>query len=198
MKKYLSFMAFAMMAVFSLALVSCSDDDNEENVPEENVPGDDTTDYTKDAEGQISVYSMSNELKYTIDVNKAGWCNWKLIDDPELTFSFLALFNTTSYQGQISSMNFYCDGLDKKNVGKEIFPNNFFVKVNSIKDGYLVDETYECYDYDQVLLAEFGNPYVTIEFNNCTFSNGSDEFKLKGKIKFPIRHTNASNGTPKL
>lgn len=30
MKKYLSFMAFAMMAVFSLAVVSCGDDDDDE------------------------------------------------------------------------------------------------------------------------------------------------------------------------
>ena len=30
MKKYLSFIAFAMMAVFSLSLVSCGDDDDEE------------------------------------------------------------------------------------------------------------------------------------------------------------------------
>ena len=29
MKKYFSFIAFAMMAVFSLAFVSCSDDDDE-------------------------------------------------------------------------------------------------------------------------------------------------------------------------
>ena len=31
MKKYLKFMAFAMMAVFSLAFVSCGDDDDEPN-----------------------------------------------------------------------------------------------------------------------------------------------------------------------
>ena len=32
MRKYMSFMAFAMMAVFSLAFVSCGDDDEDDNI----------------------------------------------------------------------------------------------------------------------------------------------------------------------
>ena len=39
MKKYLSFMAFAMMAVFSLAFVSCGDEDEDEITPEATIVG---------------------------------------------------------------------------------------------------------------------------------------------------------------
>ena len=40
MKKYMSFMAFAMLAVFSLAFVSCGDDDDEdENTTEATIIG---------------------------------------------------------------------------------------------------------------------------------------------------------------
>jgi hypothetical protein len=40
MKKYMSFMAFAMLAVFSLAFVSCGDDDDEdENTTEATIVG---------------------------------------------------------------------------------------------------------------------------------------------------------------
>ena len=35
MKKYMSFMAFAMLAVFSLAFVSCGDDDDEDEITAE-------------------------------------------------------------------------------------------------------------------------------------------------------------------
>ena len=37
MKKYLSFMAFAMVAVFSLAFVSCGDDDEDEDEPSSSI-----------------------------------------------------------------------------------------------------------------------------------------------------------------
>lgn len=39
MKKYLSFMAFAMMAVFSLAFVSCDDDDEDDISSEATIVG---------------------------------------------------------------------------------------------------------------------------------------------------------------
>ena len=69
MKKCLSFMAFAMMAVFSLAVVSCGDDDDDE-----------PTNVDSDYVGTWSVqrvegwgYDEDNSFEYVLPVRLVCW-----------------------------------------------------------------------------------------------------------------------------
>lgn len=193
MKKYLSFIAFAMMMVVSLSLIACGDDDENENKTENG-----STDYTKAAEGQISVYSMSDVLQYSADVKNAGWCGTYTQNvQSDVNFAFDAIFSTTSTTGQVNRMFFSVGDLTKDFVGEDVSAY-LTVKISRIdSDGYLVDDTYVC--DGTVSLVEFGNPYITFEFKDCTFfKNATKSFKLRGKIKYPVRKTNASTGMPTL
>lgn len=57
MKKYLSFIAFAMMAVFSLSFMSCGDDEDDEDVYEASVVGTWEVTYVK----ATSSYDMDDD-----------------------------------------------------------------------------------------------------------------------------------------
>lgn len=192
MKRYLIYLTIVMMAMVSLSLTACGDD-NDENTTENS-----STDYTKVAEGQISVYSMSDVLRYTIDVKNAGWCSVYTQNVQSTTnFAFDTMFSTTSTTGQVNRMYFLIGDLTKESVGKDVSAY-LTVKISRIdSDGYLVDDTYVC--DGTVSLVEFGNPYITFEFKDCAFSkNATKSFKLSGKIKYPIRKPNGSTGMPTL
>ena len=112
MKKYLSLMAFAMMAVFSLAFVSCGDDDEE--------------DFEAKSEFQyylpLSIlesdsFYLSGALEKNLNGTKYYLNKNYTVENKKRKFTKIPVLYTSRYE-----IEFECDGVLFDKYGDKIFP----------------------------------------------------------------------------
>lgn len=179
MKKYLSFMAFAMLAVFSLAFVSCGDDEDDDYEPS-----------TKGS--QLTI----NGKTYDISFNQMGviWSeppvgsvlqfdtgkNGILSDDGEIyTFGFLSWDQEATYYEpkvgmDITKFGRTVEGADMYDFGKleltdDDDKNCYYVSGSLIITG--IDKKKET---------------MTLKFNNLKMANGKISYTFNGTVLLPF------------
>ena len=188
MKKYLSFMAFALMAVFSLTLASCGDDDEEELQNGSNSE----IDYTLQASGRVVVSDLDGNQLYVSIVKDAGYRIWTTdYNRSDATISFKAFISPED--GLNTSKKLTMIALDP--------PAGESLEVGKISDSGRLSFNYYKYDsegYIEIKSAQNwftgtveivsieANKYITLKFSDCK-SSIEPKIVFSGEIIFPIR-----------
>lgn len=158
MKKYLSFMAFAMMAVFSLTLVSCGDNDDEL----------DGFEYE-----QIEVNGKKATLTGTI---------FTYLGDDYYYVPTTAMFSFGTLNNDSYLFQWYSPNEPKKgDVISDM--KNFYMEpdvTGQVKD---VKYTYSS-GAAKIIDANVAKEEITVQFNNLKKVNGSNSFTFNGTITF--------------
>lgn len=188
MKKYLSFMAFALMAVFSLTLASCGDDDEEELQNGSNSE----IDYTLQASGRVVVSDLDGNQLYVSIVKDAGYRIWATdYNMSDATISFKAFISPED--GLNTSKKLTMIALDP--------PAGESLEVGKISDNGRLSFSYYKYDskgYIETKSAQNwftgtveivsveANKTIELKFSECK-SEIEPNVVFNGEIKFPIR-----------
>lgn len=175
MSKYIKFMAFAMMAVFSLAFVSCGDDDDDE----------------PSATGSQLVI---NGKSYNISFNQSG-VMWN-----EAPLNSVVQFSTgkdgiMSSDGKIFTFGFpACEndkyiepkvGLDISKLKYEISEIGETISKFTLED----DNDVECdYISGSLVITEINKSQesITLKFNDLKMGNGGTSYTFNGTVKLPF------------
>ncbi len=173
MNKYIKFMAFAMMAVFSLAFVSCGDDDDEPS-----------------ASGSQLVI---NGKSYNISFDNQTGVMWNAAP-----FNSVIQFGTGKYGALSSDGNLYTFGFPAFDEEKDIEPT---VGLDLSKLEYrligevvsnftlFVDNDVECsYVSGSVVIAEINKSQesITLKFNDLKMAKGGTSYTFSGTVKLPF------------
>lgn len=188
MKKYLSFMAFALMAVFSLTLASCGDDDEEELQNGSNSE----IDYTLQASGRVVVSDLDGNQLYVSIVKDAGYRIWTTdYNMSDATISFKAFMSPED--GLNTSKKLTMIALDPPageslEVGK-ISDNGrlSFSYYKYDREGYIETKSVQnWFDGTVEIVSIEANKYITLKFSDCK-SSTEPKIVFSGEIIFPIR-----------
>ena len=188
MKKYLSFMAFALMAVFSLTLASCGDDDEEKSQNGSNSE----IDYTLQASGRVVVSDLDGNQLYASIVKDAGYRIWTTdYNMSDATISFKAFMSPED--GLNTSKKLTMIALDPPageslEVGK-ISDNGrlSFSYYKYDREGYIETKSAQNWFTGTVEIVSFeANKYITLKFSDCK-SSIEPKIVFSGEIIFPIR-----------
>ena len=188
MKNYLSFIAFAMMAVFSLSFMSCGYDDEEELQNGSNSE----LDYTLQASGRVVVSDLDGNQLYVSIVKDAGYRIWTTdYNMSDATISFKAFISPED--GLNTSKKLTMIALDPPageslEVGK-ISDNGrlSFSYYNYDSKGYIETKSAQHWFEGTVEIVSFdANKYITLKFSDCKSSTGP-KIVFSGEIIFPIR-----------
>lgn len=175
MSKHIKFMALAMMAVFSLAFVSCSDDDDDE----------------PSATGSQLVI---NGKSYNISFNQTG-VMWN-----EAPLNSIVQFSTgkdgiMSSDGKIFTFGFPAFDNDKyiePKVGLDISKLKYEISEigETIAEFTLEDDNeVECnYISGSLIITELNQSQgsITLKFNDLKMGNGETSYTFNGTIKLPF------------
>lgn len=162
MKKYLSLMAFAMMAVFSLTFVSCGDNDEE-----------------KDKYGLINI---NGENYLCWDYNSpfslySRWTNGNLI----ICFPFFPMVKFGDETRYPYVYYIECNGINKpvKDINLADYPN-INIKISLNADLYL----FAVYESGSAIVKSVSDDdHITMEFKNFKCKTESNSYTLNGTIK---------------
>lgn len=188
MKKYLSFMAFALMAVFSLTLASCGDDDEEKSQNGSNSE----IDYTLQASGRVVVSDLDGNQLYVSIVKDAGYRIWTTdYNMSDATISFKAFMSPED--GLNTSKKLTMIALDPPageslEVGK-ISDNGrlSFSYYKYDREGYIETKSVQKWFTGTVEIVSIeANKYITLKFSDCK-SSTEPKIVFSGEIIFPIR-----------
>ncbi len=160
MKKFLSYIAFAMMAVFSLAFVSCSDDD------------DDNSDSQK-SEKTIEINGKQYEITSIIEWEGS----WNEQGDNKGLF-YVSVYNQVhntkdvwAYQFEYTATRLPEIGDDFAKMSLTLFP----------ADGHTTGIVYGDFTYQsgaaQVININKEKDYITVKFDKLTMSGIDDDGK---------------------
>lgn len=179
MKKYLSFMAFALIAVFSLAFVSCGDDDDDEDDPS-------TSGYKIEINGksyeinpnQIGVIWNEPPVGSVIsfDTGKYGMMS---DDSKSYIFGFLAWDQETSYDEPKVGMDITVFGRTVEGAGMYDYGKL------SLTD----DDDIECdYISGSLIITEIDKKEetITLKFINLKMGKGKTSYTFNGTLKLPF------------
>lgn len=181
-------MAFALMAVFSLTLASCGDDDEEELQNGSNSE----IDYTIQASGRVVVSDLDGNQLYVSIVKDAGYRIWTTdYNRSDATISFKAFISPED--GLNTSKKLTMIALDP--------PAGESLEVGKISDSGRLSFNYYKYDsegYIEIKSAQNwftgtveivsieANKYITLKFSDCK-SSIEPKIVFSGEIIFPIR-----------
>lgn len=176
MKKYLSLFAFAMVAVFSLAFVSCGDDDEDDDY-EPSVKGSQLVingkTYNVSYDYQVGVMWLEPPLGSVIQfcTGKDGMVNC----DKIYTFGFVAWDGEKSIEPRV--------GLDISKI--EFSLNGELLWNFTLTD----DDDNEC-DYVSgslvIVAIDKSQESMILKFNDLKMSNGRISYTFNGTIKLPF------------
>lgn len=161
MKKYLSFITFAIMAVFGLALVSCGGDDDEDS--EFNEGGGVTS---------TTMTTINGKRIYADDM-----FTW-----PARTnygeFRFGTWYGHTERDRSLLII-FRCDDVFTPKVGQDLTKEKGFSATGSKTKDLL---EYADYTSGSAKVTKLYHEFFVVEFKNCNFSN---ELIINGQITMP-------------
>ena len=156
-------MAFAMMAVFSLTLVSCGDDDDEPSI---SFKYDQITINGK----SYACYGYGMPITY-----RTTW-------DGETLSVLLPLGELSDAQKDEFDYDYMisidCENGSKPTTGTDLA--NYSVSVSGVLDDY-VNATYE--SGSAIVKSVKDDDYITIEFKNFKCKAGSESYTFNGTVK---------------
>lgn len=176
MKKYLSLFAFAMVAVFSLAFVSCGDDDEDDDY-EPSVKGSQLV-----INGKTYNVPFNNQIGVIWSTPPVGsviqFCtdkNGKLNYDDIYTFGFPAGDGENYWEPKI---------------GMDISKLEWCFMGDIIHSFTLTDNDDRDCDYisGSLIIVEINKSQesITLKFNDLKMGNGKVSYTFNGKIKLPL------------
>lgn len=142
-KKYLSFITFAIMAVFGLALVSCGGDDDE------------------DLELSTTMTTINDKRIYADDMFTWPAKN----NNGELRFG--TWYGYTEKDRSLLIIFRCCDGFSPK-VGQDLTKEKRFSATGSITKNLL---EFANYTSGSAKVTKLYHEFFVVEFKNCNFSN---------------------------
>ena len=173
MKHYLRLLAFAMVAVFSLAFVSCGDDDDGIDAPENGTQFVINGKSYNLSSKQVGVMWVEPPFGSVIQIctGKYGMLN----PDKIYTFGFPA------WDGEK-----YCEPKVGMDISKLVWKLNGEVLHSfTLSD----DDDIEC-DYVSgslvIIAIDKTNETMTFKFTNLKMSNGQTSYTFNGKVKLPF------------
>jgi len=181
-------MAFALMAVFSLTLASCGDDDEEKTQYGSNSE----IDYTLQASGRVVVSDLDGNQLYVSIVKDAGYRIWTTdYNMSDATISFKAFMSPED--GLNTSKKLTMIALDPPageslEVGK-ISDNGrlSFSYYKYDREGYIETKSVQKWFTGTVEIVSIeANKYITLKFSDCK-SSTEPKIVFSGEIIFPIR-----------
>lgn len=181
-------MAFALMAVFSLTLASCGDDDEEKSQNGSNSE----IDYTLQASGRVVVSDLDGNQLYVSIVKDAGYRIWTTdYNMSDATISFKAFMSPED--GLNTSKKLTMIALDPPageslEVGK-ISDNGrlSFSYYKYDREGYIETKSVQKWFTGTVEIVSIeANKYITLKFSDCK-SSTEPKIVFSGEIIFPIR-----------
>ena len=181
-------MAFALMAVFSLTLASCGDDDEEELQNGSNSE----IDYTLQASGRVVVSDLDGNQLYVSIVKDAGYRIWATdyyMSDATISFkAFISPEDGLNTSKKLTMIALDPPAGESLEVGK-ISDNGrlSFSYYNYDSKGYIETKSAQNWFTGTVEIVSFeANKYITLKFSDCK-SSIEPKIVFSGEIIFPIR-----------
>ena len=174
MKKYLSLFAFAMMAVFSLSLISCGGDDDDEFEPK-----------LSNKNGKVSVaYENAITEEYSVHDATFGLWSQEVIETTHITYDDGATFNVVFDDGNYMYTYWQFQTRDKIEKGANLTINCVFFN----NDPRTTDET-----EGDAIVTSVSKDKITLSFKNFSFkryiaidSNKQQKITINGEITFTL------------
>ena len=171
MKKYFSLIAFAMLAVFSLAFVSCGDDDDELDPS------------NKNGNGKVSV-AYENAITAKYSVVEATFLMWsqEVIGTTHISYNDGATFNVVFNDGNYSYTYWQFQTHDEIKKGANLTINGVFFDY----DPRHTDET-----EGDAIVKSVSKDKITLSFKNFSFeryanNNSRQKITINGEITFTL------------
>ena len=164
MKKYLSLIAFAVMAVFSLTFVSCGDDDEEPSFGFD----------------QIEINGTKYDDVYTTSLM---WTDFVSMYGEDYLDENKAVFGIGRFNGDCYTFNYTCPYEPKKgdvisNMKNFVMEPDITGQTKDIEYSY-VSGTAKITD------TNVSEELITIQFNNLKFKHGDKTYTFNGTLQFP-------------
>lgn len=188
MKKYLTLMAFAMMAVVGFSLISCGDDESNDEEIGNNSNASGTP--NSNASGTLTVTTPSSTKTYQVVNTSCKDFSQKSLSQTKLTLYGELTDDTNAWWGE---MRFRCDNsiggkktLSEINDGDEIWN-----LINSTWQGETRPKNSDTMSGVAIVKA-ISSSRIKIEFNDYAFyqwsstSNNKWLVTLNGEVSFPI------------
>lgn len=185
MKKYNSFIAFAMMAVFSLSLISCEYEEVEDDSS--------TNKYNLKASGSIVVCDTNGNLLYTCSVDKESgydyWCRDYDMSDATLTFK--AWLSPKGKMGKNAVITYISFDVYNPQIelGKITDNGDLTLTIYEVDNNgdYQESETLtSLFDGNVTIEKIEPNKYITLKFSNCK-TYKPPYLVFNGEIKYAVR-----------
>ena len=173
MKKYLSLMAFAMVAVFSLTFISCGNDDDDEP----------SSDYD-----QIEI----NGTKYDVFTTSLVWTDLVSIYGEDMMRGLYgddyldenkAIFVIAHLNGDCYTFDYTCPYEPKKG---DVISNmkNFVMEPDITGQAKDIEYSYVS-GTAKITDTNVSKELITIQFNNLKFKHGDKTYTFNGTLQFP-------------
>ena len=170
MKSYMKFMAFAMMAVFSLTFVSCSDDDDEPNSKQ-------LYDVLQINGVNYACYGYRCPVTYTTD--------WDLSTHSG-TISLPCGRLADAQQGEYDFDYMYSINLNgSQDLKKGSKLEDFSPEFTAVDDDY-VGGSLAYISGSATITDKKNDTYITVKFENFQFSNGTETYTLNGSVQLDL------------